>query len=624
MAEDPAALVVAFTTSGSTGMPKLAAHSADAVVGHAVADAAAMGLRPGDTVLGALPLSGVFGYNAALAGLAAGATVLLEPVFDADAVLDAMARHRVTHVGAGDDMMLRMAQAAPRELPDWRWLGIADFQGRSREIAEWARDTHGVAHDRRVRQLRGVRAARRCGPTTTRSRTAGPAAGAWSGPTTEVRAVDPDTRAVLDPGSEGELEFRGPTVVDAYLGEPDRPTGDADGWFASGDLGVVTEPGVFTYTCRAGDALRLRGFLVDPAEIEVRLAEHPSVHTAKVVGVPDPDGATRAVAFVVGEPGAAPDPDALRAWCDEALARFKVPHAVRVLDEMPTTSGTNGTKIRAATLREWAAGSALHRASVAAFVGRPGRLGAVSPLTTRIHWPPRSPPPGWVTSAPARRARPQPSIEVVDPEPDEPAAPPELWPEGVGTGVGSMPGTDPAEASAVVTGETPDLPALPELPARGVGADMIGRTAGMLVDIATEVVPTGWRVTARAGRDNRTGDRPAGLRRRRVRRGLRPQPPGLGEGAGRGPVDAGRVGRAGVRAPGADRPRRRRRVRVEPDRGAARARRGDRGADRGAGARPARRAVVARRAGRGAADRVRLRDGARRSASRTPPTGCAR
>ncbi|WP_279389681.1 methionine synthase [Pseudonocardia endophytica] len=78
-----------------------------------------------------------------------------------------------------------------------------------------------------------------------------------------------------------------------------------------------------------------------------------------------------------------------------------------------------------------------------------------------------------------------------------------MWPEGVGTGVGSMPGTDPTEASAVVTGETPDLPALPELPARGVGADMIGRTAGLLVDIATEVVPTGWRVTARPGRDKR-------------------------------------------------------------------------------------------------------------------------
>ena len=104
---------------------------------------------------------------------------------------------------------------------------------------------------------------------------------------------------------------------------------------------------------------------------------------------------------------------------------------------------------------------------------------------------------------PGETRPPEPSIEVVDPEPEEPPAPAELWPEGVGTGVGSMPGTDPAEASTVVTGETPDLPALPELPARGVGADMIGRTAGLLVDIATEVVPTGWRVTARQGRDNR-------------------------------------------------------------------------------------------------------------------------
>ena len=104
---------------------------------------------------------------------------------------------------------------------------------------------------------------------------------------------------------------------------------------------------------------------------------------------------------------------------------------------------------------------------------------------------------------PGETRPPQPSIEVVDPEPDEPPAPAELWPEGVGTGVGSMPGTDPAEASTIVTGETPDLPALPELPARGVGADMIGRTAGLLADIAAEVVPTGWRVTARSGRDAR-------------------------------------------------------------------------------------------------------------------------
>lgn len=66
-----------------------------------------------------------------------------------------------------------------------------------------------------------------------------------------------------------------------------------------------------------------------------------------------------------------------------------------------------------------------------------------------------------------------------------------------------MPGTDPAEAAATVVGELPDLPHLPELPRRGLGADIIGRTAGLLVDLAIEVVPAGYRVTARPGIDHR-------------------------------------------------------------------------------------------------------------------------
>src|SRR5829696_6036017 len=66
-----------------------------------------------------------------------------------------------------------------------------------------------------------------------------------------------------------------------------------------------------------------------------------------------------------------------------------------------------------------------------------------------------------------------------------------------------MPGVDPAEAARIVVGELPDLPHLPELPARGLGADLIGRTAALLVDLAIEEVPSGYRVTARPGRDHR-------------------------------------------------------------------------------------------------------------------------
>jgi methionine synthase II (cobalamin-independent) len=81
---------------------------------------------------------------------------------------------------------------------------------------------------------------------------------------------------------------------------------------------------------------------------------------------------------------------------------------------------------------------------------------------------------------------------------------PAQFPTAAATAIGSMPGTDPVEAAAVVVGELPDLPHLPELPKRGLGADLVGRTAALLVDLAVEVVPSAYRVTAHPGADHRT------------------------------------------------------------------------------------------------------------------------
>jgi hypothetical protein len=75
------------------------------------------------------------------------------------------------------------------------------------------------------------------------------------------------------------------------------------------------------------------------------------------------------------------------------------------------------------------------------------------------------------------------------------------WPAGSATGIGSMPGTNPAEAMRVIAGELPDFPHLPELPDRGPGADLTGRTAALLIDIPVEVTPRGWRLAERPGRD---------------------------------------------------------------------------------------------------------------------------
>ena len=81
------------------------------------------------------------------------------------------------------------------------------------------------------------------------------------------------------------------------------------------------------------------------------------------------------------------------------------------------------------------------------------------------------------------------------------------WPAGAATGIGSLPGTDIAEAQRIVLGELPDLPHLPELPARGPGAELIGRGAGFLVELPVQVYAGQWQIAARPGRDmRRTAD----------------------------------------------------------------------------------------------------------------------
>jgi methionine synthase II (cobalamin-independent) len=74
---------------------------------------------------------------------------------------------------------------------------------------------------------------------------------------------------------------------------------------------------------------------------------------------------------------------------------------------------------------------------------------------------------------------------------------------GPASGIGSLPGTDPAEAMRLVAGELPEFAHLPELPGRGAGADLIGRSAALLVDVAVDLTPAGWRLVPRSGMDQR-------------------------------------------------------------------------------------------------------------------------
>lgn len=92
---------------------------------------------------------------------------------------------------------------------------------------------------------------------------------------------------------------------------------------------------------------------------------------------------------------------------------------------------------------------------------------------------------------------------AVTPHPAAPSEPAYPWRVGAATGVGSLPGTDVAEALRTVLGEVPDVAFLPELPDRGAGAELIGRGSVFLIDLPVQLAPSGWRFADRAGRDLR-------------------------------------------------------------------------------------------------------------------------
>ena len=355
---EPSDAATYFTTSGSTGVPKLAGHDQRSVVIHARAVAAALDMHPGDVFLSALPLSGVFGFNPSMGMLSVGGCCVLEPVFDAAAVVADLESLRVTHVVGGDDLLGRVmdeVQQRPCDLPALRRGGIADFGGRMSEVVAWAQDVAGaeISGLYGSSELFSVTALWPPGRSLSdRSRGGGRLVSA----DISVRVVGEDG-AALPTGETGELQFTGYNVLTCYLSDH---TGQQiltnDGWFRSGDLGYLTgAPGEFVFTCRAGDALRLRGFLVEPAEIERFLADHPSVSQAKVVGATDAVGRDHAIAYVTSADQPRADSEALLEYCRAHLAPFKVPSRLRILTSFPTTSGTNGEKIRTAELRAWAA-----------------------------------------------------------------------------------------------------------------------------------------------------------------------------------------------------------------------------------------------------------------------------
>jgi fatty-acyl-CoA synthase len=352
----PDAGCVIFTTSGTTRAPKFVLHDQRTIMRHAADVAANFGYHdPAVRPLVTAPLCGVFGFCNAMAALAAERPLVMLPTFDAREAAVAVQRHAVTHTHATDEMIAAMLAAAPEAtpFPSARWFGFAAFSPAHadlpRRAAERGLNVVGLYGSSEVQALFARQS--ETAPITERWL----AGGRPVAPEARVRATDPETRAVLAHGEPGELEFIGPSRMVGYFGDEaaTRAATSEDGWFRSGDLGYTTGDGRFVFLQRLGDAIRLAGFLVSPAEIEDALQSHAAVAAAQVVGARTAEG-VKPVAFVILRPQAVLDESTLIAHCAARIARFKVPVRIVAVAAFPVTPGANATKVQKHRLREQA------------------------------------------------------------------------------------------------------------------------------------------------------------------------------------------------------------------------------------------------------------------------------
>ena len=307
----PDAPWMVFTSSGTTGAPKLVVHTPRGIDAHAAAVADSFGFRAADAaVLAMLPLCGVFGFCTLTGALAAGCPYVLLEEFDAERAAGLIREHHITHTTGSDEMIRRLLEQDTGTL---REAGFAAFNLEARPLVD-AADARGIA----LYQCYGTSEVQAL--VAHAPRDAPPDVRAVAGGRPVSRDIDVRVR-------DEEIQVRGPNVMAGYLGD-EAATAAAftdDGYYRTGDLGRETEHG-FAFLARRGDALRLAGFLVEPREIEAFIETLAGVEAAQVVEV---EG--RPVAFVIGtaEPGFVVE------RCRAELADFKAPRTVHPHRRLP-------------------------------------------------------------------------------------------------------------------------------------------------------------------------------------------------------------------------------------------------------------------------------------------------
>lgn len=339
-------------TSGTMGKPKGVSLTHGNLLWTAAETVDAVGLSADDVVFGVTTVFHVFGLGPGILGtMTAGASLVLQERFNPTEALQLIDEHRVTvHHGVPTVFVteLRDPERRKYDLSSLRTGIVAgapvsdEWVRRIREelcpqlqVAYSLTETSSTAavtcpEDSLEKQLFTV---------------GRPLAG------TEIRVLDLDG-TVLPIESLGEVAVRGPGVMKGYYRQPGETAQafDRDGFFLTGDLGIVDEDGYVHIVGRRKELIIRGGFNVYPREVEDRIHAHPAVLDVAVVGLPHEVLGELVCACVVPVEGAIITGEEIKEWCRGALADYKLPDLVRFFDAFPLTGSGKVRRIELARM----------------------------------------------------------------------------------------------------------------------------------------------------------------------------------------------------------------------------------------------------------------------------------
>ena len=329
-------------TSGTTGLPKGSTLSHHNIANNGMLIANAMRFTHRDRLCIPVPFYHCFGMVLAnMACVVTGATMVIPaPYFDPEATLRAVSEGRCTALHGVPTMFIAELEHPKFAEFDLSSLRTGIMAGSPCPIEIMKR----VVKQMHCSEMTIAYGLTEASPVITQTTTDDPielrvATVGKVLPHTEAKIVNPVDGKTVPVGEQGELCTRGYHVMKGYYNNlsATRSVIDGDGWLHTGDLSIVDENGYFKITGRAKDVIIRGGENISPREIEEFLYTCPGISAVQVIGVPDRKYGEQVAAWIKLAQGSTLTADGIRQFCEGKIARFKIPHYIKFVDEFPLT-----------------------------------------------------------------------------------------------------------------------------------------------------------------------------------------------------------------------------------------------------------------------------------------------